>query len=121
MIFKILNKIIQSAGTSKTEKKKLKTKIISSHRKVQEKKNPTVKTNINQYVQTIENIDDEETDPSPQIDELNQLTGKPYQDDELLFAVPVVAPYSTLLSYKFVYMYYVKKYFKIQILYIINL
>ncbi|CAG9565719.1 unnamed protein product [Danaus chrysippus] len=32
---------------------------------------------------------------------LCQLTGAPLDEDELLFAVPVVAPYSSLLQYKF--------------------
>ncbi|XP_050663996.1 ribosome quality control complex subunit NEMF homolog isoform X1 [Leptidea sinapis] len=32
---------------------------------------------------------------------LHQLTGVPHPEDELLFAVPVVAPYSTLLNYKY--------------------
>ncbi|XP_047512357.1 ribosome quality control complex subunit NEMF homolog [Pieris napi] len=32
---------------------------------------------------------------------LCQLTGAPYPEDELLFAVPVVAPYSSLHNYKF--------------------
>ncbi|CAG5004313.1 unnamed protein product [Parnassius apollo] len=32
---------------------------------------------------------------------LNQLTGCPYPEDELLFAVPVVAPYSALVNYKY--------------------
>jgi hypothetical protein len=32
---------------------------------------------------------------------LNSLTGAPQEEDELLFAVPVVAPYSTLQNYKF--------------------
>lgn len=32
---------------------------------------------------------------------LDQLTGKPITEDELLFAIPVVAPYNTVLNYKF--------------------
>lgn len=31
---------------------------------------------------------------------LDQLTGKPITEDELLFAIPVVAPYNTVLNYK---------------------
>jgi len=50
-----------------------------------------------------ENSEDEEadkqTDPS-EIQMLDSLTGIPYTEDELLFAVPVVAPYSALTNYK---------------------
>jgi len=50
-----------------------------------------------------ENSEDEEadkqTDPS-EIQMLDSLTGIPYIEDELLFAVPVVAPYSALTNYK---------------------
>lgn len=35
------------------------------------------------------------------VDMLDSLTGIPLPEDELLFAIPVVAPYSTLLNYKF--------------------
>lgn len=31
---------------------------------------------------------------------IDALTGIPQVDDELLFAVPVIAPYNTLLNYK---------------------
>lgn len=39
------------------------------------------------------------TDPS-EIQMLDSLTGIPHAEDELLFAVPVVAPYSALTNYK---------------------
>lgn len=39
------------------------------------------------------------TDPS-EIQMLDSLTGVPHVEDELLFAVPVVAPYSALTNYK---------------------
>uniref|UniRef100_A0A1B6FD40 NFACT RNA-binding domain-containing protein n=1 Tax=Cuerna arida TaxID=1464854 RepID=A0A1B6FD40_9HEMI len=35
------------------------------------------------------------------IDMLDSLTGQPLPEDELLFAVPVVAPYNTLTNYKY--------------------
>ncbi|XP_065332099.1 ribosome quality control complex subunit NEMF homolog [Cloeon dipterum] len=35
------------------------------------------------------------------LETLNSLTGIPVSEDELLFAVPVVAPYNTLINYKF--------------------
>ncbi|XP_057335309.1 ribosome quality control complex subunit NEMF homolog [Microplitis mediator] len=45
--------------------------------------------------------DDEDVGPAPELDMLDQFTGKPIDEDELLFAVPVIAPYSTVLNYKF--------------------
>lgn len=44
-----------------------------------------------------------EQQPGPDADSemLQQLTGSPFADDELLFAVPVVAPYSALNHYKY--------------------
>ncbi|XP_063895771.1 ribosome quality control complex subunit NEMF homolog [Helicoverpa armigera] len=54
--------------------------------------------------------DPEEVDPEPDAEQpgpdadtemLCQLTGIPHTEDELLFAVPVVAPYSALNNYKY--------------------
>ena len=39
--------------------------------------------------------------PASEVDMLDTLTGIPHPEDELLFAVPVVAPYNTMTSYKF--------------------
>ncbi|CAO1411768.1 unnamed protein product [Diamesa serratosioi] len=47
------------------------------------------------------NEDLDETPAADEVDMLDSLTGMPMDDDELLFAVPVVAPYQTLLNYKF--------------------
>nr|CAD7568436.1 unnamed protein product [Timema californicum] len=43
----------------------------------------------------------EEVTVNTDIDMLDSLTGLPLTEDELLFAVPVVAPYNVLLNYKF--------------------
>ncbi|XP_047536851.1 ribosome quality control complex subunit NEMF homolog [Vanessa atalanta] len=43
----------------------------------------------------------EQSAPDADIEMLCQLTGCPLPEDELLFAVPVVAPYSSLHNYKF--------------------
>jgi NFACT protein C-terminal domain len=44
---------------------------------------------------------DTETTPSASdLEALNSLTGIPVTEDELLFAVPVIAPYNTLVNYK---------------------
>ncbi|XP_023950258.2 ribosome quality control complex subunit NEMF homolog [Bicyclus anynana] len=54
--------------------------------------------------------DGEDPEPEPETEQpgadadtemLCQLTGSPHADDELLFAVPVVAPYSSLHNYKY--------------------
>lgn len=49
--------------------------------------------------------DDDEVDDGPStgvadVDMLESLTGCPVDEDELLFAVPVIAPYQALLNYK---------------------
>ena len=43
----------------------------------------------------------EEKMPASEVDMLDSLTGIPHAEDELLFAVPVVAPYNTMTNYKF--------------------
>lgn len=42
----------------------------------------------------------EEVTVTADVDMLDSLTGLPVPEDELLFAIPVVAPYNTLLNYK---------------------
>ncbi|KAG6441996.1 nuclear export mediator factor NEMF homolog [Manduca sexta] len=51
----------------------------------------------------VEEPEQEAPEPGPPVDTelLNQLTGVPVTEDELLFAVPVVAPYSAVLNYKY--------------------
>ncbi|KAI8044247.1 ribosome quality control complex subunit NEMF homolog [Drosophila gunungcola] len=49
-------------------------------------------------------VDLEDADEVPvggDVDVLNSLTGQPLEGDELLFAIPVVAPYQALQNYKF--------------------
>ncbi|GAB0087506.1 Nuclear export mediator factor NEMF homolog [Sergentomyia squamirostris] len=43
----------------------------------------------------------DETPAAADVDMLDFLTGAPVEEDELLFAVPVIAPYQTLHNYKF--------------------
>lgn len=50
-----------------------------------------------------EDVDDEEPTVQTELDMINALTGQPLVDDEILFAVPVVAPYNTLMNYKYVF------------------
>lgn len=109
--------ILQSSGTGKDSKKNRKndTKSSSNNQKQQQgkgKKNPNQQLRQPQQQQqsnyqstTNENgpDDEEETLPLAQanVDMLDTLTGLPVGEDELLFAVPVVAPYNTLSNYKY--------------------
>lgn len=89
--------ILQSAGQSK-KNKKTKDSVTSNkgRTKQQEKRIPATRE------QHKNDEDNEEDNDGPQIDVdmLNSLTGIPHVDDELLFAVPVIAPYNTLANYK---------------------
>lgn len=100
-------KNFQSAGPAKEDKRKNKNKDPSGPKQQQGKKKgapPKINTQALQQQrlneQNIDNVDEEDTGPSFQVDMLDQLTGKPVAEDELLFAVPVIAPYSTLQNYK---------------------
>lgn len=49
-------------------------------------------------------LDDADDAPAGgDVDILNSLTGQPAEGDELLFAIPVVAPYQALQNYKYVF------------------
>ncbi|GJQ79158.1 hypothetical protein Trydic_g5409 [Trypoxylus dichotomus] len=74
--------ILQSAGTAKDTKKN---------------KREAVKK---QEVQD-DGIEDDEPNIQAEVDMIDTLTGIPVSEDELLFAIPVIAPYNTLAHYKF--------------------
>merc|ERR1712083_625117 len=46
-------------------------------------------------------VEEEKVAVNDETDMLDSLTGVPVAEDELLFAVPVCAPYNTLLNYKY--------------------
>ena len=46
-------------------------------------------------------VEEERAAVNDETDMLESLTGLPVPEDEILFAVPVCAPYATLLNYKF--------------------
>jgi len=48
-----------------------------------------------------EPLDDLDEDEKEKLTELDSLTGNPLQDDVLMFAVPVCAPYNAMTNYKF--------------------
>ncbi|XP_017879873.1 nuclear export mediator factor NEMF homolog [Ceratina calcarata] len=97
---KLSMQVLKSAGAAKEDKKKNRNKDPSGP-KQQTKKKGTMRPPPQQNSQIVDNIEDEDTGPGPEVDMLDQLTGKPVLEDELLFAVPVVAPYNTVLNYKF--------------------
>lgn len=93
--------ILQSAGPIK-ETKKSKKKREEKEKQESRKNRPKImreqkiKNNIDD-----EGIDDDEPIVQADVDMIDALTGIPEPDDELLFAVPVIAPYNTLANYKF--------------------
>lgn len=92
--------ILQSAGSGKETKKS---------KKIKENQGNKNKKSIIQIPKPAfqkkvveEDAAGDEDEPGVQvdIDMIDALTGVPLPDDELLFAVPVVAPYNTLSNYK---------------------
>lgn len=83
--------ILKPAGSGKDSRKTKKQEEEENFKKSAARKpQPKPKTG--------EEIDD--TPAADEVDMLDSLTGLPVDEDELLFAVPVVAPYQTLHNYK---------------------
>lgn len=83
--------IIKSSGSGKDSRKTKKQEEEENYKKSAARKpQPKPKTG--------EEID--ETPAADEVDMLDSLTGFPVDEDELLFAVPVIAPYQTLHNYK---------------------
>lgn len=84
--------ILKSSGESKQQKKKRAAEIEVAAKKAAGKKfEPKVKDI---------DADDVEEPAAADVEMLDSLTGIPHEEDELLFAVPVIAPYQTLQNYK---------------------
>lgn len=83
--------ILKPAGSGKDSRKTKKQEEEESYKKSAARK-PQPKPKAN------EEMDD--TPAADEVDMLDSLTGIPLDEDELLFAVPVVAPYQTLHNYK---------------------
>ena len=102
-------KLLQSDGPPKPKKNKKEKKSGKSSAK----KEPETVLKQNLFVQKLvqsnhENTndndnDDEEIQVVTDVDMIDSLTGLPVSEDELLFAIPVVAPYTTLVNYKYVF------------------
>ncbi|CAH2006739.1 unnamed protein product [Acanthoscelides obtectus] len=90
--------ILQSSGSSKDNKKNKKNKDGSSD--VKRKQEPRQPRPVVPK-EPGEEGDDEEPTVQADVDMIDSLSGIPVSEDELLFAVPVVAPYNTLSNYKF--------------------
>lgn len=87
--------LLQGQGKGNKAKNKKNSKEVESKPNKPHEKKPGPKPRT-------ENLDvDEEKVVNDDTDMLVSLTGIPHEEDELLFAVPVCAPYSTLSNYKF--------------------
>lgn len=65
-----------------------------------------------------DNSEDDGADKPTELSEtqmLDSLTGVPYAEDELLFAVPVVAPYTAMTNYKYNFELFFLLFFKLKL------
>lgn len=88
--------LVQSSGNQKETNKKSKKSGNDLAKNI--KKEP--KITKPQEPKTGNDLDDDEPTVQADVNMVNALTGTPFEDDELLFAVPVIAPYNTLSNYK---------------------
>lgn len=108
---KLRMEILQSSGSAKDTKKGKKAKEIQlKNQRKNESKPPKV------FVPKESNLepaggDDDDTTVQVDVDMIDALTGLPNEDDELLFAVPVIAPYNTLANYKYALQYFFSNHF----------
>ncbi|KAJ8308819.1 hypothetical protein KUTeg_013693 [Tegillarca granosa] len=56
---------------------------------------------VTQKTEPDDDINEDTTQQTDDVDVLDSLTGLPVAEDELLFAIPVVAPYNALTNYKY--------------------
>nr|CAD7463622.1 unnamed protein product [Timema tahoe] len=105
---KLIMDILQSAGSGKDSKKTKKGKEVGNKGTTSKLNKKVPVTRPKPQPQPGDGGEDsdggegvEEVTVNTDIDMLDSLTGLPLTEDELLFAVPVVAPYNVLLSYKF--------------------
>ncbi|KAL1397754.1 hypothetical protein pipiens_009510 [Culex pipiens pipiens] len=93
---KLMMDILKSAGNVPTKS----TKDEEASSSDPARKYPGKKPPPRQKVADLEEVPDD-TPAAADVDMLDSLTGCPHEEDELLFAIPVVAPYQSLHSYKF--------------------
>lgn len=102
-------------GSHQKDKKKKKdkkgSKNVSVKKEIQPKKSPApvqLLSTDEDYKLSSPNVEEDEDDKEDtsevtttiDVDMLNSLTGQPVPEDELLFAVPVIAPYNAIVNYK---------------------
>ncbi|KAG5672133.1 hypothetical protein PVAND_002287 [Polypedilum vanderplanki] len=88
----LVMEILKPAGSGKDSRKTKKQEEEENYKK-------SVARNPQPKQKTIEEIDD--TPMADEVDMIDTLTGAAFDEDELLFAIPVIAPYQTLHNYKF--------------------
>ncbi|XP_075982601.1 nuclear export mediator factor NEMF homolog Clbn isoform X2 [Anticarsia gemmatalis] len=102
--------ILQSAKGEKETKKAQKKAAVAKANRVGGKGAPKIPQPAPLILEVDSDVEEPEPEPEPEVDQsasavdtemLCQLTGCPFTEDELLFAVPVVAPYSALHNYKY--------------------
>lgn len=98
---RLLMEALKSGGAAKEDKRKSKNKDPSGPKQQGKKKGTAFMPKVPLVNPYNEEDGEEDVGPAPEVDMLDQLTGKPVIEDELLFAVPVVAPYNTLINYKY--------------------
>lgn len=89
---KLRMEILKSSGMGKDAKKTKKGEVEANQKALGKKPQPRLKP--------LEEDIQDDAPASADVDMLDSLTGCPHEEDELLFAVPVIAPYQTLHSYK---------------------
>lgn len=87
----------QSSGAGKETKKNKKNK--DNHSKDKKSDIKISKPFVPKERQE-DGVDDDEPNVQADVDMIDALTGIPNPEDELLFAIPVIAPYNTLSNYK---------------------
>lgn len=92
---KIMMDILKSAGNKNNQNQKQEEAGGSDQKKYPGKK-PQPRLKPGEF----EELGDD-TPAAADVDMLDSLTGQPMEEDELLFAIPVVAPYQSLQNYKF--------------------
>ncbi|KAM7360796.1 nuclear export mediator factor NEMF homolog Clbn [Cochliomyia hominivorax] len=111
-----LKKIKSKYKDQDDEERQLRMQILKSAGKIKEIRNDTMEDeeiSFAKHFKQVKRQNDEkqllQTDAgdfddiptSANVEMIDSLTGQPFEDDELLFVIPVVAPYQSLQNYKF--------------------
>lgn len=91
---------MQSSGSAKDTKKTKKNKDQPNSKNRKNDPKPLRVIIPKDKEQIEDGADEDEPTVQADVDMLDALTGIPVVEDELLFAIPVIAPYNTLANYK---------------------